>query len=265
MLVRFLLVILFSPLALANPQTELPANAESTFVSGIGAYQKGEFETARDLFKEAASHQPDNEVIFYNWGLSEMHLENFGWSVALLRKALALSPSFKEAQKALEFVKDKLPNPVTEYNPEGLDAFRANVLNHAPWHLLLTLGLVFLLISGLCLIQYFGRRKQAFLQELPLPKLPIWGGLAASIFAFLLFCMGLKTFELFEVRATLVVDVSKLHTGPSIKDTVLFEVFAGQDLFLSKKHDDWLQVKIPGGVSGWLPAKDLFLTTESRL
>lgn len=143
MLKKIILALLFSHITFANPDTDIAASAQSSFLKGINAYQSGEFESARDLFKETASLQPKNKVAYYNWGLSEMQLNNLGWSVALYRKALELSPGFKEAQFALKYVLDKLPNSINEYKPEGIEAFRSNVIKYSPWHLLFFLSLLF--------------------------------------------------------------------------------------------------------------------------
>ncbi|MCB0357833.1 MAG: hypothetical protein KDD40_12540, partial [Bdellovibrionales bacterium] len=265
MRICFFICFLFSSGLMANPDLAKPVNPEQAFVKGINAYQQGEYAKASGFFKAAAVSEPHNEVVFYNWGLAEMNLENWGWSVALLRKALALSPSFKEARRALKYVTEKLPNPIANYSPEGLGAFRSQFLTKVSWHLLLLSCLLLLLFSGLTLIKYFGRRKKAFAEEEPLPAFPVLGSLSSILFIVLLFCLGLKSLDLFESHATLVVEMAQLHTGPSTDDTILFEVFAGQDLILAQKHKDWLQVRIPGGVTGWLPANVLFLTSERRL
>lgn len=252
-------------LCFANPHAGEQPTSENYFANGIGLYQKGEFAAAKEAFQHASLLSPKNAEIFYNWALTEIKLKNWGWATALLRKALYISPGLKEAEMALNFVKEKLTNPITSPSLNGLDYFKRKILFKIPWHLLFLLSLCFFVFSSLSLLKYFGKRKIAYLEESPLPQLPKWGALALFIFILFLFCIGLKSLELFEQRATLVVQSSQIHSGPSAEDTLLFEVYAGQELFISNKYQDWYQVKVPDGVTGWLPKTDLFFTTENQL
>lgn len=266
---QFLVLLIFSSsLAFAElkPMRDIANDPiTSLFAKGINAYQKGDYGQAVQNFKELTELQPQNEIAYYNWGLAEAKQENWGWSAALFRRALYLSPSFVLASRALELVLDKLPHVNTHNKLQGLDSFRSQYLRAWNWHLIFFILTSSLLLSGVSLIKYWSKRKRALDEELPLPPFP-YVGLASSLITLtFIFMASLKSLELFEVQATLITKSSALRTGPSHEDTPLFEIFEGQELRLFKKHESWAQVQVPGGLIGWLPQSDLFPTTESSL
>lgn len=261
---NFIFIILYSTLCLSTATSET-LKPEELFIQGIGSYQKGDFNSAKNAFQQAALSDSNNAVLFYNWGLAEIKLENWGWATALLRKALFLSPGLTSAREALKFINEKSNHPISEARAEGLNFLRNKILYHLPWHLLLALGLFLFMYSSLKLLKFYSKRKIAYQENTPAPSIPI-AAVCAFIGALLIvLCLSIKATDFFETKGTLVKSTSQIRSGPNQEDTLLFEVFAGQDLFILNKYQGWLQVKVPGGVTGWLPADNVFLTTESQL
>jgi tetratricopeptide (TPR) repeat protein len=63
-------------------------------------YKRGEYRLARDQFQQAMKHSPNQPSIVYHLALSQTQFGNTHAAIQALKKALAMSPDFKEAHDA---------------------------------------------------------------------------------------------------------------------------------------------------------------------
>ena len=120
-------------------------------------------------------------------------------------------------------------------------------------------------ISGFLSCKYLGQRQQALSEEQPLPPPPYAAALFILCFVLLLTLTSLKLFDSFQQRATITAEQITIRTGPSDSDTELFELFEGYEVVILRQTKGWSQVKVPGGITGWIPNSTLYSTSGHSL
>ncbi len=253
-----LVLLFFSLLSLSAGSTE----AQGPYLSGIQAFQEGELEKAREFFKSAWELEPGNTRILYNWGLTEEKLGQTGLSAALWRRALFLDPDFSMAREALNFITPRLaPQPPAN----GWESFRSGVLLGLSFGKLLAILGLCLIASGTLLLTYFGRRRAALKDENPLPPTPFYGIFLSLLTIFSLGLLLSKTFDYYSPRGTLVQEKVQIRSAPTDQAPGLFEVSAGIEVLLRATNSNWVQVKYPGGMTGWVQKSEVFQTSGRAL
>lgn len=72
------------------------------------AYQKDDFNSALQLYEQAAKEEGTSSLLYYNIGNTHYRLGNMGKAVLYYERALLLEPGNADARTNLEFVNDKL-------------------------------------------------------------------------------------------------------------------------------------------------------------
>jgi tetratricopeptide (TPR) repeat protein len=75
---------------------------------GIAYRKQGKFQEAIEEYKKALTVDPGDEHLYYNLGRAYMDAKNVDAAAKQFQKALEIYPDFKEAQDALEKIKNHL-------------------------------------------------------------------------------------------------------------------------------------------------------------
>ncbi len=263
MVLIFSLLIGWTNVALgqSSPTTAVSMNFEENFQQGVKLYQNKDFKAAHSNFEEALKQQPHNISVLTNLGLVTFDMGKKGLALGYLRRALELEPDFRPAEQAYDYVWSQLEVKELPHRIETYETFRQYFLKEVSLSSYLLLGGLCFLISGWLLIRYFGVRKKAMQQELPLPPVP-GVGFTVGFFFIALFILSLfKLYDLSIQRGTIILEKVSMHTAPSESEASLFELTQGLEVVARKTEGDWVQVTYPGGPTGWIKKSELMMTT----
>ena len=240
-------------------------SAESHFKDGLAAFQKGDDKGARASFQEVLKAEPQNPIALYDLGLTESRAGNKGLALALWRKALADKPDFDPPSRAIAWTREKLERPDIPHEVELWESFRAAALVTVPLQHYLLACVLLLLIAGWLLLRNFGLRRQARLDEKPMPPFPTTGVFAAVLFLAMTFLSASKAYDDSILRGTLVVKKVEARSAPDAQATPLFDLYEGLEVLVRARADAWTQVTYPGGSTGWVPSSSLMATNEKAV
>lgn len=250
--------------ASANSQAA-KSSGESHFRTGIEAYQKGDADEARAAFAQALQVSSENPNALYNLALIEQDLGRTGMAIALWRKALALNPGYQPARQALNWATDRLERKEIPHDTEIWETFRTSALVQFSLESFLLVTVLLLFLSGWLLLGYFGKRRQARLDEKPTPK-PSFSVLLFSTLFVLFAGLSLsKTFDQQSLRATVIPKKIEVRSTPDPEGTVLFDLHEGLEVIVRDSMGEWRQVTYPGGPTGWVPKTAVFSTQDKVL
>lgn len=267
-------VLLFtsSPFAMAQDGLSHTPTEANDKVSAVEAYQKGlklfqekEFKSASEQFHSAYEVEPHNPYVLYNWGLSEFELGNKGMALAAWRKALFLEPDLTPAVNAIEFLTSTTSIGAANFHHSYWEIFRQKVLARISVNQSIFISLIFLATFGWLAIRYFGQRRLAVEEELPLPPIPWLAISLLLVFIVLQSTAVLKIYDYFTPRATVITSTVTVKSAPTSDASSLFEIYEGSEVLLKRKITDWSQVKYPGGLTGWVESQNLFHTSGREL
>ncbi|MCB0362680.1 MAG: SH3 domain-containing protein [Bdellovibrionales bacterium] len=254
--------MIFSLFALAicpktQAQSPSPSSALQDYQEGIKLYQQHQLPQAQEKFLLALAKAPHNKFILYNLGLTDFQLDKKGRALGAWRMAIYLDPYFSLARQALDYAHRQMGN-LSGGPHSNWESFRKDILQWISLELALALTAFFLLVSGFILIRYWSLRLQALAEDKVLPAFPYLGSLFGLLFVI---CGGLAVFRGFDFitsRATLVSKIAQVHSGPNAEDVSLFELLEGQEVIIRKVSKNWVQIRYPGGLTGWVPKDVLF-------
>lgn len=253
-------------LADTPPETQsgTKGSSESLFQQGLGAFQKADYKQARLSFQEALQ-SGDNPVVLFDLGLTEQRLGNNGLALALWRKALAIKPNFARAEQAIAWTRPKLEHGEISHEVELWESLRAHALATVPlWYYLLSSALL-LLVAGWLGLRYFGLRRQARLDERPMPPLPWLAGFCSLGLLVALFLGGAKIYDQSVERGTIVEKKVEARSSPAADATPLFDLYEGLEVIVHGRSENWTQVTYPGGSTGWIPSQALLATNDKAV
>lgn len=230
------------------------------FQNGVQAYQKADFAAAAESFAKALAMEPRNTAVLTNLGLVHFKLGHKGLSIAYLRQALSIDPSLSTAALALPFVMSQIQIKEIPHRLELYEEIRENFLEPVGLLLYASLAALTLLISGWLIISYFGEKRRAFENELNSPSIPGLGILCLCICIVFSGLSLLKVWDNSQARGTVVEAKISAQAAPGEGQAVLFELYEGLELLVLRRHEGWVQVTYPGGMTGWIPEKAIMLS-----
>jgi len=246
------------------PPTE-PAPAEtsvqSSFQSGLAAFRKGDFINAKASFEKALQVDPLSVASIYNLGLVESRLGNRGRAMAMWRKALSISPSYHQAAVALRQAEAQLPR--VSNRDEGVWGwFRRQLLTRISLFQTAALGIFSIALFVFSVLRYLGLRRIARLDERPIPSVTPVTHITAGLMVLTLSLLATKAYDRSITRATIVGEKVSALTIPDTAGTALLDLFEGIEVVVRQSQGDWLQVTVPGGLTGWIPRDMAIISSQ---
>ena len=93
-------VILFMMMVVA----EVSATTDSLYQKANSFYQKGEYETALNVYRDIVDTGFESSDLYYNMGNAAYRSNSIGYAVLYYEKALKLDPSHEDALHNLKFI-----------------------------------------------------------------------------------------------------------------------------------------------------------------
>lgn len=238
-------------------------DAAPSFAGALTALHHGDNQKALDELRVLLNQTPDDPALLTNAGIAAARLEQWGLAAGLLRDAVELAPDESAPAQALDFVLEKLPVKEIPHRAEFWEVYRARVLSGVSLFALALVGAPILLLVGFLALRYIGDRRRALLDEEPLPRV---GAVHVAALLLLSLHLGLlltKLMDRGQPRGTVIQEKIAAHSAPDEQAPSLFELFAGLEVLILRENEAWVQVRYPGGPTGWIPRAALHFSVVS--
>ena len=227
-----------------------------TFVEADTLYKAGRYEQAAKMYDRAAEECSGRaslqSLCYYRAGVAYSQTEQRGWAIVSYRKALLLTPDYKEARHNLRLVEEARMNmPAMEYPivRRWADAC-AYVLPMSGWLVISIVLFVGAVVT--CLAFFLGRsrrvRRTSFYAMLIL--LLLWGCTLLMILHRRHYDKQTDVAIVCSVKAPLYA----LEDDPAVAEPVT-ELYDGAELRIASTAEggSYLHIVLPDGTEGWLP------------
>jgi tetratricopeptide (TPR) repeat protein len=223
------------------------------FAEANQKYLAADYEGALAAYQALASDY-SSPALAFNLGNAYAAVGDAGRSVLWFERALKLEPGNDDAIFNLQVIRDRVARlgaaEVVADNPQifrGVDEFLAQVpLNLAEPIFLVVYGVFAVL---LVLIAALKRRPRRL-------KSAVAISLVLVILSGSLYWSKVAWWES-DSRAVVLNEVTAAREGPDDNLKVLFEVPEGWVVEVIESRQGWQRVKLPNGLSGWLPEQNL--------
>lgn len=236
---------------------------EQAFNAGIEFYQKKNFSKALNAFNRSIEFQPANVAALTNLALAQFQVGEKGYAIALLRRALSISPDFSTPKVALDFILAQVQLKEIPHEIQIWEQLRSNLLNPLSLWSYLAITALFFLACGWLLLKYFGKRRRALKEDQAMPNLPGITVFVTFGFVCLFFLTGFKIIDHLTPRGTILLEKISVKSAPSDSSASIFDLYSGLEVILLRTDGDWIQVRYPGALTGWI-SKNSVMHTSGR-
>ena len=226
----------------------LPAQSLGrSYASGMEAYERGQWELAIQEFEGILKTGTQSQAIYYNLGNAYFRSSDISGAVWAYERALRLDPGDKDARHNLSLarlrVKDRIAEPEV---PTIINLYRSLRGGQSPHQWALSISLLLVLAGALSASgKLLGWRRSGALANVLL--------LAVSLLA-LVAADSIQASR--QTRDGIIYagpgDPVTAFSAPSARATALFELHAGAKVAITGEGNDWLQIELLDGRSGWI-------------
>ena len=237
---RFFLLLFFIGIPLFAVEEEI----SQYYKNGMDAYKKGQYELAIQEFESILSNNWDSPELYYNLGNAFYRVGNTAGAVWAFESCLKLSPTHEDAKYNLRLANLKvidrmdLPEPpiYLKWYLSIKEQFTPSTWINISLFILLIFSIImtgFRMTSSLILQHIRGSIIVVFFVSLFLTIHSIWTDNSLSL--------GV----IYDTKV-------EAHSEPNVFSTKLFEVHEGLRVSINQAVDDWVEIELLDGKTGWI-------------
>ncbi|MDP8220048.1 MAG: tetratricopeptide repeat protein [Candidatus Stygibacter frigidus] len=237
------LFILISPVIAEN--TDM---ITKTLDEAIDAYHNKDYDTALSSFLYLENNNVVNADLYYNIANCYFRQSQIGKAIIYYKKALKVDPAHTAANSNLKFILTLTKDKIDSSDNGALSQFLLRIyhsfdLNKAA---LFTAILFFILILLLILMQtVFQHRDKS------LPVFLIFLVLILLVISATVSYIKYQNFH--SARDAVVTSQTAIgYSGPGTEYTRVFTIHEGMICHIEETNDNWLLIKLPNGIGGWI-------------
>lgn len=241
--------ILFLAMPLLSLANEQP---EALLKKGNAAYAREQYKEAVTAYQQVLDAGYESAALYFNMGNANYKLNEMPLAILNYEKALKLTPGDADLKLNLKLANTKITDRIEQVPEFFLNSwwkgfiffFSASTLSVFNIFCFF-LGFA-LLIAYLFLIDVF-RKKIAFYAGVVLLSLGLISFIMASV----------QSTYLNERQAIVFSGAADVKGGPDTKQKTLFVIHAGTKVNIRESSNDWINVELPDGNSGWMRSADV--------
>jgi tetratricopeptide (TPR) repeat protein len=253
-------ILIFALIIFSFPAVSQTESSGDLFTKGTQFYTQKEYKKAQELLTQSLDKDPGNPSTLTNLALAEFQLNNKLVAIGLLRKALAIEPSFAVAQSGLKFILSQVSIKEVPHQNEVFEFIRTHFLVPYSINSLLVLLALSLFSTGWVWLSFAGRRKRALNEEKSPPPIPVIGGFLGLVLVIFTGLASLKFYDSTILRGTIIQERVSLQTAPGENQVVILDLYGGMEVIARQVQGDWIQVTYPGSLTGWIKKSSLLMT-----
>ncbi len=240
--VAALVIVLWTPLLSQSGTTE-------RFQRGLEAFENAQWELAIQEFEGILQSGVHSEVLYYNLGNAYYRSENIAGTVWAYEKALILNPNDDDFRYNLALANLRVSDRI---DPLDMPFLVRNYLrlreSLTPGEWVRWISIMLLVVAMLHAFNYYLDRKIfSRLAGMGLVLVALLAGIALD---------SVRTAQRTQEGIIYVSEVT-VFSAPTVRSTKLFELHEGIKVSLMEEDEDWYQVELMDGKSGWVHANYL--------
>lgn len=216
------------------------------FQQGMEAFENAQWELAIQEFEAILQSGVHSEVLYYNLGNAYYRSENIAGTVWAYEKALILNPNDDDSRYNLALANLRVSDRIEPLEvPFILRTYLRIRESLTPGEWVRWISIMLLVVALLHALNYYLDRK-------------IFSRLAGIGLVLVALLTGIAFDSVRTAQRTqegiIYVSAVTVFSAPTVRSTKLFELHEGIKVSLMEGEDDWYQVELLDGKSGWVHA-----------
>jgi hypothetical protein len=218
------------------------ADYQAALDAGDPQIRQRNFASASAAFARVA-RTSRSAALYADWGNAALGAGDIGGAALAYRRALALDADEARARRNLTWLRSRMPEGM---RPTGGGATETLFFFHSAWSRdqRLVVGAAAFAVMVLLFVPWGGKRRPWMLAVAVAPALA-WVAMTVSLVV-----------EDRHSADAVVMQASVLRSADSggAPPRLASQLPAGVEVVIVERRDDWTQIRLPGGTTGWLPA-----------
>jgi tetratricopeptide (TPR) repeat protein len=238
--------LLFTTLMLAQTPKEI-------FSKGNELYKNGDYLKAIDSYKSIEDEGLESDALYFNLGNCYYKLNKVAPAIYYYEKALKINPENQKVITNLSFAKrmtidviDALPKIFWQkFSTAIIQKFSFNT-----WAIIAVVASFLVAIFFLLYYFSYSSTKKLMYFNTSLISLAV---LVISLF------FAIENYKQVQKNRTAIIFATKVEakSAPSVNSDEVFELHEGTKVMVLDELDNWKQIKLSDGKTGWISADDL--------
>lgn len=225
---------------------------EQVFGEGNTLYEEGKYDEAIESYQSIIDSGLENGYVYYNFGNALLKERRIGEAILAYERAKRLMPRDEDVAFNLEYARALTLDKMEEWHSGKIasvmvairDFFTPNEVTM----FFLVMYLVFVILIGMSIfVPRHWKIRFIYCSILP--------GILLLVSGILLFSQISHRTSVDE--AILLAPKSEARTGPGEGYSTVFEIHEGAKVRIQREKPDWVEIKLPNKVIGWVMKKDL--------
>ena len=215
------------------------------------AYQQQQYAEAVALYQQIADAGNEGSVLYYNLGNAYYKTDDLSHALLWYERALRLDPRNEDIKHNIAFVNRQLVDRI-EVLPELFITRWWNALSKSltsnTWAILSIIFCALMFLSVVLLLV----ARRPWLRSLGMATTVLC--LMLTVFSIIFAHKEAVRYEKFP-EAIVMQPVLNAKSTPNATGNDLFVIHEGLKVGVTDRLNDWLEIKLPNGEKGWVPAQ----------
>jgi hypothetical protein len=226
---------------------------DSLFAKGNSAYASGEYDKAIKIYDSVVAKRYESGYLYLNIGNAYYKLRNYPKAILYYERALLIDPGNAKAKhnlaKAQIYTVDKI-NEIPEFLLTGWMHQLIMMFRSDTW------AIISMIAFALCVVLFL---VYFLSMKLSLKRTSFYSAIFLLFIACVTFYLSYKSKTLLinSNGAIVMTPTVTVKGSPSSSSTDLFIVHEGTKVYIMDKIDNWFEIKLADGKTGWLMKNDI--------
>lgn len=229
------------------------AQNETLFEKGNSAYNKGDYETAKNSYEQVLENGETSAGLYYNLANSHYKLNNIAPSIYYYEKALQLDPNDRDIRNNLAIAQSMVIDDVSAPESSGIIGIWQNsvsILGYNGWG---WAAIIFSFSFAILFVLYYFSNKSL---------------VKRILFSFSVVCIFLAVFSLifaFQQKdrisnndyAIIFSQEAPVRDEPTLRSSESFFLHEGTKIRVLETYQNWIKFELPNGLQGWIDESEV--------
>jgi len=244
-------LVLILLLSVVNIQAETP---QELFGQGNRAYEAQEYKEALGFYEGVLDDGMVNGYLFFNLGNTHFMMGELGQAVLCYERAQRLIPRHEDLRVNRERVLELLEDPeFSKFRESRIPLVLRGLYNSLTLSEMAYAVALVIILGALVVEIRLLWRKGGF---------ATFSNYLLSFSVVVVIILGATCY--FKVRDEVLRDPAivispevDVRSGPGEQQGVVFTIHQGTQVLVKRSRENWVQVSLPNGYTGWLPREDI--------
>ena len=229
------------------------AQNNALFEKANEAYNTGKYEVAINLYESILNNGEESAELYYNFANAHYKLNHIAPSIYNYEKALLLDPSDKTIENNLEFANNMVIDDIKEVPKAGLSNMITGAISSFGFNTWAWIAIIFAIVFAVLFLLYYftvlSKWKRAYF--------------ASAMFAVVISVISVSFAFVAKNKVTnsdfaiVFSEEIRVRNEPNQRGTELFLLHDGTKVEILNTFQDWVQLELANGSTGWATKSSL--------